>query len=50
MSAVLSRDEQGKLQRKAGIMGIVLESGEVRAGDLIRVGLPPERSLPLEPV
>ena len=49
MAAVFSRDEQGQLQRKAGIMGIVLASGEVRAGDPIRVELPSERGR-LEPV
>lgn len=42
MAAVLGRDGEGNLIRKAGIMGIVLESGEVRAGDAIRVELPPK--------
>jgi len=37
----LSRDEHGNLVRKAGIMGIVLAAGEVRAFDKIRVELPP---------
>jgi len=41
MAAVLSRDEHGNLVRKAGIMGIVLAAGEVRAFDKIRVELPP---------
>jgi len=41
MKAVLDRDEEGDLIRKAGIMGIVLESGEVRPGDSIRIQLPP---------
>ncbi len=41
LTAVLGRDEQGKLIRKAGIMGIVLVGGEVRPNDLIRVELPP---------
>ena len=50
MAAVLSRDEQGNLVRKAGIMGIVLASGEVRAGDPIRVELLPEHNQRLEPV
>jgi MOSC domain-containing protein YiiM len=45
--AVLDRDEQGNLVRKAGVMGIVLESGEVKAGDAIRIELPalPHRKL-----
>ena len=41
MKAVLDKDEEGNLIRKAGIMGIVLESGEVRPGDSIRIQLPP---------
>ncbi len=48
--AVLEHDAQGKLIRKAGIMGIVLSDGEVRPADPIRVELPPEPHRPLEPV
>ena len=50
MAAVLDRDEQGQLIRKAGIMAIVLTSGEVRPGDPIEVELPPEPHRPLEVV
>lgn len=50
MAAVLDRDEHGKLIRKAGIMGIVLVSGEVRPGDVIRVELPLPPYRPLERV
>ncbi len=42
MQAVLDKDEQGNLIRKAGIMGIILEGGEVQPGDSIRVELPDE--------
>jgi MOSC domain-containing protein YiiM len=42
MAAVLDRDEQGKLIRKAGVMGIVSVGGEVKSGDLIQIELPPE--------
>jgi MOSC domain-containing protein YiiM len=42
MAAVLDRDADGNLLRKAGIMGIVIEGGEVRPGDSIRIELPPE--------
>ena len=42
LKAVLGRDENGELVRKAGIMGIVLRGGEVRPGDPIRVELPAE--------
>lgn len=47
MAAVLGRDEQGRLLRKAGIMGIVLAGGDVRVGDRIEVELPapPYRAL-----
>ena len=50
MAAVLERDEHGHLVRKAGVMGIVLASGEVRPGDAIRIQLPPEPHRPLRPV
>ncbi|MDX2214200.1 MAG: MOSC domain-containing protein [Oculatellaceae cyanobacterium bins.114] len=50
MAAVLGRDEQGRLIRKAGIMGIVSLSGEVFPGDAIRVELPPEPHQPLDRV
>jgi MOSC domain-containing protein YiiM len=50
MAAVLDRDEQGNLLRKAGVMGVVLAGGEVRPTDPIRVELPPEPHQPLEPV
>ncbi len=41
MKAVLDKDEEGQLVRKAGIMGIVLASGEIKKGDKIEVQLPP---------
>jgi MOSC domain-containing protein YiiM len=50
MKAVLGRDADGALVRKAGIMGVVLEGGEVRPGDAIRVALPPPPHRALEPV
>ncbi|GAA0666245.1 MOSC domain-containing protein [Kitasatospora atroaurantiaca] len=40
LKQVVGRDEQGNVVRKAGIMGIVLEGGEVRPGDGIAVELP----------
>lgn len=42
MKAVLDKDEQGNLIRKAGVMAIVLTDGEVHVNDVIRVELPPE--------
>jgi MOSC domain-containing protein YiiM len=50
MAAVLGRDQQGILVRKAGIFGVVLAPGEVHAGDPIGVELPPEQHHRLEPV
>jgi MOSC domain-containing protein YiiM len=40
MAAVLDRDTEENLIRKAGVMGIVLADGTVRPGDTIRVVLP----------
>jgi len=47
MAATLGRDAAGRPIRKAGVMGIVVESGEVRPGDTIAVEAPrrPFRSL-----
>ena len=50
MAATLDRDAQGGLIRKAGVMAIVHADGEVRAGDAIRVELPPGPHHPLQPV
>ncbi len=50
MAAVLDRDADGGLVRKAGIMGIVVSGGVVRPGDAIRVDLPPQPHRRLERV
>jgi MOSC domain-containing protein YiiM len=50
MKAVLARDEDGKLIRKAGIMAIVVAGGEVGEGDPIEIELPPLPHRPLGPV
>jgi len=50
MKATLDRDAQGKLIRKAGIMGIVIAGGDVRPGDPIEVALPNLPHRGLEPV
>ena len=47
MAAVLARDEQGNLIRKAGIMSVVVAGGIVRAGDPIDVLLPAKPRRPL---
>ncbi|MBI1262704.1 MAG: MOSC domain-containing protein [Rhizobiales bacterium] len=47
MAATLTRDDEGRLQLRAGIMGIVLAGGRITPGDAIAVTLPPEPHLPL---
>jgi MOSC domain-containing protein YiiM len=48
MKAVLARDENGNLIRKAGVMGIVLMSGDIRPGDRIHADLPAGPHRPLK--
>lgn len=50
MAAVLDRDADGNLIRKAGVMGIVVAGGAVRPGDPIQVELPAEPHRALGPV
>ena len=50
LSAVLDRDHDGALVRKAGVMAIVVNAGSVRPGDPITVQLPLEPRRRLEPV
>jgi MOSC domain-containing protein YiiM len=50
MAATLDRAPDGSLIRKAGIMGVVLASGDVRAGDPIVVEPPAGPHVALAPV
>jgi MOSC domain-containing protein YiiM len=50
LKAVLDRDAGGELVRKSGVMGVVVEGGEVRPGDPIEVELPAQPHVPLAPV
>ncbi|WOD13755.1 MOSC domain-containing protein [Paraburkholderia kirstenboschensis] len=50
MSAVLGRTSEGRLLRKAGVMGIVTAAGPVKPGDEIAVKLPPPPHRGLEMV
>jgi MOSC domain-containing protein YiiM len=50
MAAVLDRDDEGRLIRKAGVMSVVRAGGEVRPGDAILVELPVGEHRRLEPV
>lgn len=49
-AAVLDRDADGQLIRKAGIMGVVRRGGLVRPHDRLAVDLPSEPHRPLPPV
>ena len=42
LAAVLDRAADGSLVRKAGVMGIVIEGGDIAPGDAISVTLPAE--------
>ena len=47
---VLDRAPDGTLVRKAGVMGVVVQGGDVAAGDEVVVHLPAPPHRPLEPV
>ena len=49
-AAVLAQAADGSLVRKAGVMAIVLEGGEVRPGDPLVVEFAPTPHVPLAPV
>ncbi len=50
MAATLDRGTDGKIIRKAGVMGVVVTGGVVRPGDVIIVELPSSPHLALERV
>lgn len=50
MDILKDPDEAGNLRRKAGIMSVVITGGDVRAGDPIKVILPPEPHKPMSTV
>lgn len=50
MSAVPDRAPDGKLVRKAGVMGVVITGSTVGTGDVINVSLPAESHQALVPV
>ena len=50
LAEVLGRDAAGEVVRRAGVMGVVRRSGDVRMGDPLSVVLPPEPHAPLAPV
>jgi MOSC domain-containing protein YiiM len=50
MSAVLDRDADGALVRKAGVMCVVVVGGDVRPGDRVGIALPETPHEALRPV
>lgn len=48
LKAVLDRNEDGKVIRKTGVMGVVIAGGEIVPEDSIRIELPAEPHQPLE--
>jgi MOSC domain-containing protein YiiM len=50
MDALLGRDSEGSVVRKAGVMGVVIAGGGVRPGDPIRMTMPDGPHRPLERV
>ena len=50
MGAVLDRDDQGELVRKAGVMAVVVKGGDIQPGDPIEIELPAGAAEPLTPV
>lgn len=50
LAAVVSRDRDGHIKRKTGVMAVVLNSGSVHAGDAVRVELPTAPHEPLQVV
>lgn len=50
LDKVLFRDADGRVVRRAGVMGVVVVGGTIRRGDHIQVALPPEPRVHLDRV
>lgn len=50
LAEVVGKNELGEIERRAGVMAVVLKGGIVRPGDKIAIELPPEPHVPLERV
>ncbi|MFJ6795407.1 MOSC domain-containing protein [Streptomyces sp. NPDC091268] len=48
LKQLVSRDDDGRVLRKGGIMGVVRHGGTIRPGDPVTVTLPPEPHVPLD--
>jgi MOSC domain-containing protein YiiM len=47
---VLGRADDGTVERKGGVMAVVLQGGAIRAGDSIHIEIPAGEPVPLVPV
>lgn len=50
LSLAVGRGERGEIERRAGVMGVVVTGGSVRPADAVGVVLPPEPHVRLERV
>lgn len=50
LKQVVGRDEQGAVVRRGGVMGVVLEGGDIHPGDTVDAELPAAPHRPLERV
>lgn len=50
LKEVLGRSQDGEVERKGGVMSVVVTGGVLRAGDPIRVELPAGETVALQPV
>lgn len=48
MAAMIGRNDDGALVRKAGVMSVVVLGGTIRRGDEIDIGLPAGEPIPME--
>jgi MOSC domain-containing protein YiiM len=50
LAATLGMDAEGNLVRKAGVMSIVIDGGDVQPGDTVKIEWPVSPHRPLQPV
>ncbi len=50
LAVAAGRDEAGRIERRAGVMSVVVTGGAAAAGDPVAISLPPEPHLRLEVV
>jgi MOSC domain-containing protein YiiM len=50
MQRLAHRDDEGRLHRRAGVMAIVITTGDAKEGDMIEITLPPEPHVAMDRV